>query len=162
MKIITNVTGNLGVLPNGIYLSAYNATTCNGPFTLVACKSPVTNDSIQYFQNTGDISYIPAVVRVLRRCGGPLRRILVPVRVSGSIEARPRRAHPRKNPLKRAVSGVLVRPIAIRTHDLQSRSLTLYPTELRARKLGGFHCTVSGVGCQGFRGGGIAPRPRLS
>jgi hypothetical protein len=58
MKIITNVTGNLGVLPNSIYLSAYNATTCNGPFMLVACKSPVTNDSIQYFQNTGDISYI--------------------------------------------------------------------------------------------------------
>ena len=58
MKILANVTGNLGVIPNSIYISAYNASSCNGPFTLVGCKSPITTDSLEYFQNTGEISYI--------------------------------------------------------------------------------------------------------
>lgn len=58
MKIYTNVTGNIGVAPNSIYVSAYTATSCSGPFSLVGCKSPILNDSLQYFQNIGNVSYI--------------------------------------------------------------------------------------------------------
>ena len=51
-----------------------------------------------------------------------------------------------KNGLKRLFQAVLLgTPGAIRTHDLQSRSLTLYPTELRARGAGIIVAYAGGV-----------------
>jgi hypothetical protein len=58
MTIKYNATGNIGVTPNGLYVTAYSAATCNGPFTQIACKSATTSDSIQYSQNLGEISWI--------------------------------------------------------------------------------------------------------
>ena len=59
----------------------------------------------------------------------------------------------RETPQAMMAAGGLGTPGAIRTHDLQSRSLTLYPTELRA------HMALASTGndstkrngCQGFQ-----------
>lgn len=58
MKIKFNVTGNIGVVPNSIYVTAYSAPSCAGPFTVIACKSGTTSDSLQYYQNAGAVSFI--------------------------------------------------------------------------------------------------------
>ena len=61
MTIKYNVTGNIGVTPNGLYVTAYSAATCNGPFVPIACKSGTTSDSLQYSQNSGEISWIRVI-----------------------------------------------------------------------------------------------------
>ncbi|MBX7227440.1 MAG: hypothetical protein K1X55_15505 [Chitinophagales bacterium] len=58
MKIKYNVTGNLGIIPNGVFVAAYSAATCNGPFNLITCKAGTTTDSLQYFQSSGAVSWI--------------------------------------------------------------------------------------------------------
>ncbi|MBK6276285.1 MAG: hypothetical protein IPF58_17080 [Saprospirales bacterium] len=42
-------------------ITAYSAATCNGPFIPIACKSGTTSDSLQYSQNSGEISWIRVI-----------------------------------------------------------------------------------------------------